>query len=228
VSPATTTINEALERFIADAPSAEREGVVDLLRSYLDGYGHEVLEPAERTRWEAAYERDEDAGSFCNLFGPERIVEGLDAFLGWFMIRKVLGPPGIGAAAGRVCGELVTWLVGEGHVDPAAADGGRELAAAAERDLPLAEELAGLLWEATEEETGEALEYVDWESERAEVFRIERGQLWFRSELGEIGPVLVPERASEIARLGWEVSALACARTSAGWRIAEVGNVYPA
>lgn len=221
------TINEALDRFVAANPSHDRNGVVDLLRSYLDGYAYELLEPAERARWEAAYERDEEAGAFCNLFGPEHILEGLDVFLGWFMIRKVLGPPDVVSAAGPVCSDLVEWLVVEGYVDAAAADGGRELAAAAERDLPLAEELSSVLYDAAREEAGPALEVVDWESEMAEVFRIERGKLWFRSELGEIGPVLVPDRATDIARIGWGVSALAFAKSSAGWRIAEIGNVYP-
>ena len=71
------------------------------------------------------------------------------------------------------------------------------------------------------------LEFADWENELAEIERIEPGRLWFRSELGEIGPVLVPERAAEVAKLGWAISALSFGRTDAGWHILDMGNVYP-
>jgi hypothetical protein len=187
-----------------------------------------MLTTAERGFWQRRYDADEEAGSFCNLFGPDRILEGLDGFLHWFVIRKVLGPAETVAAAGPVCADLTTWLVDEGFVDPRVADGAQELTTAAARDLPLAEELSTLLYDTGRDVDHDAvLEYVDWESELAEISRVERGRLWFRCELGEIGPVIVPQRATEIARLGWGVSALAVGRTEAGWRILEMGNLYP-
>ncbi len=199
-----------------------------MLRSYLDGYGHDLLSPAERRSWQQRYDADEEAGAFCNVFGPERILEGLDGFLGWFVIRKVLGPPEILAAAGPVCARLASWLVEQRYVEAGAADGAEEIAAAAARDLPIAEELSTLLYDSRDDvdEDG-VIEYVDWESELAEISRIEPGSLWFRSELGEIGPVIVPERATDIARLGWAVSAPGFGRTESGWRLLEMGNVYP-
>jgi hypothetical protein len=116
----TCTINEALERFVeaGSEPGAgpRREGVVELFRLYLDNYACETLDQADRSRWERAVEADEDAGSFCNPFGPERLLEGLDAFLGWFVIRTVLGPRGTGETAARVCVDLVRWPVDEGYV----------------------------------------------------------------------------------------------------------------
>jgi hypothetical protein len=229
VKPAIASINEVLDRFLAHAGGiGEREAVVELYRSYLDGYGHELLTANERDLWQRQYDADEEEGSFCNLFGPDRMLEGLDGFLGWFVIRKVLGPPETVAAAGPVCADLTTWLVDEGYVDLRAADGFAELTTAAARDLPLAEELSGLLYTSGREVDDEAvIETANWENEVGEIWRIEPGRLWFQSELGEIGPVIVPHRASEIAGLGWGVSALAFGRTEAGWRILEMGNVYP-
>lgn len=223
---AAPSINDVFERFTAER--GDEDGVIELYASYLDGYGHDLLSETERDFWQRRYDADEDAGSFCNLFGPDRILEGLEGFLGWFIIRKVLGPPATIAAAGPVCAELTRWLVEEGFLRPEAADGAIELATTATRDLPLAEELSPLLYQSGEgidQET--VLEFVDWETELAEVARIEPGRLWFRSELGEVGPVVVPPRATEIVGPGWSFSALSFGRTEEGWYILEIGNVYP-
>lgn len=37
----------------------------------------------------------------------------------------------------------------------------------------------------------------------------------------------VPERAAEIARIGWALSAASFGRTAEGWHVLEMGNVYP-
>jgi hypothetical protein len=70
----TSTINEALERFVeaGSEPGAgpRREGVVELFRSYLDNYACETLDQADRSRWERAVEVDEDAGSSATRSVP--------------------------------------------------------------------------------------------------------------------------------------------------------------
>lgn len=211
--PASPSIEDVLERFLAWSEAAEEEeeeeeAVVDLLRSYLDGYGHQMLSEDEAAFFHDRYDEDEEAGAFCRLFGPRYILEGLSEFLGWYVIRKVAVGPDLVAAFGPVMDRLVAWMLAEGYVSAEAADGATELATAAGHDLPAAEELSTLLYHSGKGvEDAAVLEYVDWEDELAEISRIEPGRLWFRSELGEIGPVLVPERATEIARLGWGVSA---------------------
>lgn len=226
---ASPSVTEVLDGFL-DRPSAtdEDEAVVDLLRSYLDGYGHLMLSGEEAQLFRVRHDEDEEAGAFCNLFGPGFILDGLSEFLGWFVIRKVAAGPELVSAFGPVIDRLVAWMVEEGIVPAEAADGATELATAATGNLPAADELSTLLYNSREELDEEAvLEYVDWEAEMAEISRIEPGRLWFRSELGEIGPVIVPERATEIARLGWGVSAPGFGRTEAGWSLLEMGNVYP-
>jgi hypothetical protein len=228
---ASPSINDVLDRFVATEGALDtgfREDVADLLRSYLDGYGHEMLSEPERELARARFDEDEETAAFCNQFGPEYILEGLPGFLGWFVIRKVMAVPEQTAAFRPVSAELAAWLVAEGIVEPGAADGAAALACSAASDLPVAEQLGSLLYVSAEELDHEAvLEYVDWETESSEISRIEPGRLWFRSELGEIGPVIVPPRAAEIAKLGWSVSALLFGRTEAGWYVLEMGNVYP-
>ena len=53
--------------------------------------------------------------------------------------------------------------------------------------------------------------------------RIEPGALWFE---GGIGPLAVSKAASELAEVGWEGNVV-LARTANGWRLLEVGCVYP-
>lgn len=229
MKPASPSIGDVLDRFLAHPETTgEAESVVDLLRSYLDGYGYQMLPEEELAFFRERYDFDEEAGAFCNLFGPEYILEGLSEFLGWFVIRKVAAGPELTAAFGPVTDRLVAWLVEEGIVTVQAADGAKDLVTAAARDLPAAEELSALLYDSGRDVAdADVLEYVDWETELAEISRVEPGKLWFRSELGEIGPVIVPERASELSRLGWGVSAPGFGRTQAGWHILEMGNVYP-
>jgi hypothetical protein len=190
MNPADPSIAAVLHAYREAKPEdASANLVTNLLADYLDSYGHTMLEMAELAFWEERF-NDEEEGSFCNLFGPTYILEGLEEFLGWFVIRKVIMPSEDVARIGRAAGALVDWLVDRGYVHREAADGAGELSAAAVRNLPDADRLGELLYR-----HGEALaakdvqEYVDWENELAQISRVEPGELWFRSELGEIGPV---------------------------------------
>jgi len=232
---AEPTINEALDSFLAEqeerlAASTYRRyaEVVELLRHSLDGYAHQALSERERAFWEDRFDRDEESGSFCNTFGPEKIPENLGEFLGYFMIRKVMAGKDLRRSAGTVTKKLASWLEEQGWVDPEEAADARERGADAARDLPRAEELTQILWDCSQAQPpGAILE--EWDDDLAEIQRVERGSIWFRDFRSgeEIGPVEVPERASELARPGWTISALLLGRTRRGWRILELANVYP-
>jgi hypothetical protein len=79
----------------------------------------------------ALFTRDEEAGTFCNLFGPEKILENLDEFVGWFLVRKTMASKSTLQTTPAVLRKLVEWLVDEGHVSPDAVDGSAELLAEA-------------------------------------------------------------------------------------------------
>ena len=229
------TINEVLDAFLVEqkerlaaASSRRYENVIGLLRSSLDGYAYQSLSKQEREHWQERHDRDETSGSFCNTFGSDKIIENLSEFLGYFMVSKVIGGKDLLRAAGTVTKKLAAWLEERGYANAEEEADAREQAEDAARDLPRAEELATLLWRASETpSTGSVLE--EWEGDFATISRAERGKIWFRDFGGsdDIGPVIVPPRASDLAQPGWSVSALLLGRTRRGWRILETGNVYP-
>lgn len=231
---ATTTIS--IERALADFLSEQRlrladasfrkyVEVVDLLCSSLNNYGHDALSARERRRFAEAYDAG-DEQAFCHLFGPEKIPEHLGSFLGYFMVRKVFASRELLRAAGTVTERLVRWLERDGYVEADVAAEAIERAKAAARDLPRADRLGELLVDLTDAHPPDGL------GELAEdcfvedflpIERVEPGALWFE---GGIGPLVVPKAASELAEVGWEVNVV-MARTADGWRLLEVGCVYP-
>lgn len=227
---AKPTINEVFAEFLAAekqrlaARTYRRyEEVIDLFRHSLDGYAYESLPTPERAFWEERWQADEEAGSYCNTFGPEKIPGELGSFLGYFMIRKVMGGAELMRAAGTATGKLVAWLAEKGYIGPDDTADALERTNDAARDLPRAERLAGLLYDHARVGRSERI-LEEWETDlAATITRIESGKLWFDG----VGPVAVPIEASDLAEEGWEVSALALGRTRSGWKILEMGNVYP-
>lgn len=153
----------------------------------------------------------------------------MDEFLGWFVIRKVMAPREELATYGPLCVDLLRLLESQGLVSGSDIEEAIDRALRASEELPLADELGELLYQSgTHLEPDAILETRDWEVERGAIVRIEPGAVWFRSETGEeVGPVRVPERGTEIARIGWELSAAVFGRAPDGWYVLEMGNVYP-
>lgn len=229
---ATETIDRALDEFLAEQRErlSERtfgnyERVIELLRRSLNGYGPNALEASEHARWEHAYEAgDEEA--FCHLLGPEKVPEHLGEFLGYFMVRKVIAGHELLKASGTVTGKLVRWLEAHELIGKEAAADAAERAQGAARDLPAAERLGQLLYDVTEpapELDVEKLPDEDWVEDYLAITAVKPGRIWF--ERG-VGPIEVPQAASDLARPGWELF-LAAVRLGRRWRLLETGPVYP-
>lgn len=149
-----TTIDEALDTFLAEqekrlAPRTYRNylEVVELFRDCMNGYGYESLSELERRRWQQAFDAG-DERAFTRLFGPEKIPEQVGQFLGWFVIRKVMAGQELLKACGTVTKKLGTWLAANGYVDADDAADMAERGSEAGDELPKAEMLAGLLYDA--------------------------------------------------------------------------------
>jgi len=230
VRPTLPSIDEVLEEFLAEerARLAARtyrnyESVVDLLRSCLNNYGHQELGPAERMRFEVAFETDENA--FVHLFGPTELIASLPEFLGYFMIRKVMAGEELLRAAGTVTKKLARWMADRGYLDAALAAAAADRAADATRDLPRAGRLSSILNEYAHETVVDlnSLDDDDYLEDYLSIERVDRGALWFE---GGIGPVDVPVAASNLAQPGWSAS-VTIARLRGVWRLVGIGNVYP-
>lgn len=226
----TPNIDAVLGEFLAEqekrlAPRTFRNyaDVVHLLRDCLNGYGHQSLDAAERERFEAAFEHDEEA--FVHVFGPEKIAENLGEFLDYFMIRKVMAGEELLRAAGTVIKKLATWLGEHGYLDAGAVEVAVERGGDAARDLPKAEKLSRLLFEQARRSSIDVhtLDDDDYVEDYLMIGRVGPGALWFE---GGIGPVKVPNAASDIAQPGWSVN-IVLGRAGKRWHVLEVGNVYP-
>ncbi|MHB8512465.1 MAG: hypothetical protein ACYDCC_09810 [Actinomycetota bacterium] len=229
---ANPTISETLAGFLAEqekrlAPSTfhKYQEVIELLKHSLDEYAHQGLSPAERAVWERRYEKNSAVGSFTNSFGPDKILENVGEFLGYFMVRKVWASKDLLKAAGTVTKKLAAWLLERGYATAEEATNAAGRGADAARDLPRADELGSIFRRLIDESPPERV-IEEWEETYPTISRIEPGKIWF-ADGQEVGPVAVPRRASDLAQVGWSVSALLLGRTRTGWRILEIGNVYP-
>lgn len=238
--PADPTIGQVFDEFLAEqrrrlkpGTLSKYERVISLLGHHLDGYAYEGLSEEDSALFDKHYSAEgEEHREFCELFGPEHIVPNLDMFLSYFMVRKVMAGAGLKRAAGTVTKKLAKWLAEKGYVDPETAQDAVELGAEAARNLPDAERAAQVLYEAIDDP------FVDpdgppdedyLEFDHFTISRIEPGQLWLEHFLGEervVGPIPVPSKATELLRVGWDISC-ALARIRGKWRIVEVANVYP-
>ena len=226
------TIDQVLEQFLVDQRAIlsvrtmrNYEYVIELLQDSLNGYGPNTLDKVEAARKKKAYDAgDEEA--FCRLFGPEELLENLDEFLGYFMIRKVFASQELLRSAGTVAKKLANWCHQHGYVGDDERAVAVERGADASRDLPRAEQLATLLFDlsrATPSFDPDELTPGDFVEDSLLVERVEPGKLYFN---GGIGPLAVPKKAAALAKPGWRVT-LTLARLHGTWRVVEVGNVYP-
>jgi hypothetical protein len=239
--PADPNIARVLEDFLevqrtglAPRTLARYEAVLDLLRSYLNGYAHESLSAVEAARFERGYEAQGGAHrEFCDLFGPDKIVQSLDNFLGYFIIRKVVAGEDFLRAAGTVTKKLSRWLEEKGYLSQEAAGEATRTSAAAARDLPKAERAARILRESADRLGAHMAQLAErdyLEFDHFTIARVEPGRLWLEVREGgkvrERGPIPAPEAATRWLRPGWTVSC-SLGRVRKSWRLLEVANVYP-
>lgn len=239
--PTGPDVRRVLEEFLevqrtrlAPRTLARYEDVLDLLRSHLNGYAHECLSAPEAARFERSYNAEgEKHREFCDLFGPEKVVESLDGFLGYFMIRKVVAGEDLLRAAGTVTKKLSKWLAAKGYVSPEAAGEATQTSAAAARDLPRAERAAQILRDAADRlgiDVARLAEEDYLEFDHFTIARVEPGRLWLEvREDGKMrarGPIPAPGPATRWLRPGWTISC-SLGRFRKSWRLLEVANVYP-
>ncbi|MBI3989143.1 MAG: hypothetical protein HY347_05960 [candidate division NC10 bacterium] len=231
LSIADPTIAQVLERFLDDQAKrlkpqtlSQYQSIIELLQHSLNGYAYQYLDKDESMLLDRL--EKEQRLEFCQVFGPEKILPNIDEFLGYFMVRKVMAGKDLLRAAGTVTKKLARWLAEHGYAEAEEVEDAMERGAEAARDLPKAEDLAERLWRfVDDQEPTPVLEEID---DYFSITRVELGKIWLSplTRKGEIGPFVVPRSISDRCVVGWNVS-LRVGRTARGWRILEVGNVYP-
>jgi hypothetical protein len=229
---ADPTIDEVFAIFLRDQkkrlqPRTFRnyEEIIELFQHCLNGYAHqELTRPAELSLYEKLYFHKNM--EFCAIFGPDKILSGLGAFLNYFMLRKVMASESFLRASGTVTNRLVKWLVEKGYVRPEQAKEASRLAINAGKQLPAAERLARLLYDYAQ---SHAPRY--WTSELDDYFTVQAirpGILVLCGVTGGTGIIelKVPQDIVKHCKVGWQINLL-LGRTPSGWYILETGNVYP-
>ncbi len=201
------------------------EEIVSLFEHCLNLYGYQELESSSES---ALYIRLSDYKnlSFCVIFGPEKMLTGLSTFLGYFMIRKVVGSESLLRSAGTVTKKLIKWLLEREYVGKPEASRALQIAGQAARELPAAERLARLLYDYAQTHAPR-----HWTAELDDYFTVEEvapNCLMLTGVSNETGlvEVKVPTEIAAHCKVGWQINLL-LGETRNGWRILETGNVYP-
>lgn len=227
------TISEVLTEYLraeksrlAPKTHARYSGVIGLFTHSLNSYAANSLNQFERARFDKHFDAEgEQHREFCDIFGPEHILENVGEFLNYFMVSKVIVGADTLRASGTVMKKLAKWLVEQGYAKSDDADMAIEQGSEAARDLPAAEKLSTLLYDLT----AGRLEPRDSDIEgRFSITKIEPGRIWLQDEDdGEnYGPILLTEKATKLCRVGWIVSG-AVRKSGNRCVLVEAFQVYP-
>ncbi|MBI5043190.1 MAG: hypothetical protein HZC10_05045 [Nitrospirae bacterium] len=238
---AEPTIEQVLEEFLSEQmiklkpkTASDYRDVIQLFKDCMNGYAYQSLSKAESALFEKHYNAEgEEHKEFCQLFGPDKIVENTGEFLGYFLIRKVMAGGEFKRLAGAVIKKLSKWLAEKAYILEEDASMGEEEGATAARDIPKAERAGNILYRAAENVIFNPDELADddyHDFDHYTIGKVEPGKLWLEvyDESGKstVGPIAVPKEATALLQKGWDISC-AIARIRGKWKIVEVANVYP-
>ena len=211
---------------LAAKTHARYTDVIGLFTHSLNGYAASSLSQFERARFDKHFDAKGDQHrEFCDIFGPEHILENVGEFLNYFMVSKVIVGADTLRASGTVMKKLAKWLVEHEYVKSDDADVAIEKGSDAARDLPAAEKLSTLLYDLT----AGRLEPRDSDIEgRFSITKVEPDRIWLQDEDdGEnYGPILLTEKVTKLCRVGWIISG-AVRKSGNRCVLVEAFQVYP-
>lgn len=200
--------------------------VIALFTHSLNSYAANSLSQFERARFDKLFNAEgEQHREFCDIFGPEHILENVGEFLNYFMVSKVIVGADTLRASGTVMKKLAKWLVEQEYVKSDDADLAIEKGSDAARDLPAAEKLSVILYDLT------AGRHAPRDSDvegRFSITKIEPGRIWLQNDDDgeDYGPILLTEKATKLCRVGWTISG-AVRKSGNRCVLVEAFQVYP-
>ena len=227
------TISEVLAEYLrmergslAPKTHARYTEVIVLFRQRLNGYAANSLSQFERARFDKLFNAEgEQHREFCDIFGPEHILENVGEFLNYFMVSKVMAGADTLRASGTVMKKLAKWLAERDYVGTDDAALTIAQGADAARNLPAAEKLSALLYDLT---TGRHVPKDSDIEGRFSITKVEPGRIWLQDDDGgeDFGPILLTERATKLCRVGWTISG-AVRKSGNRCVLVEAFQVYP-
>ena len=196
------TISEILAEYLrmergrlAPKTHARYTEVIVLFTQSLNGYAANSLSPFDRARFDKLFNAEgEQHREFCDMFGPEHILENVGEFLNYFMVGKVMAGADTLRASGIVMKKLAKWLAERDYVGTDDAALTIAQGADAARNLPAAEKLSALLYDLT---NGRHVPNDSDIEGRFSITKVEPGRIWLQdNDDGEnYGPILLTEQA---------------------------------
>jgi hypothetical protein len=118
------TISEVLAEYLraergrlAPKTYAQYTEVIALFTQSLNGDAANSLSRFERARFDKLFNAEgEQHREFCDIFGPEHILENVGEFLNYFMVSKVMAGAATLRASGTVMKKLARWLAEHNYV----------------------------------------------------------------------------------------------------------------
>lgn len=207
--------------------AAKREDAIDWFTDCLNNYGHQGLSSKETELFDRYYNLEGDSHKeFCQVFGADKITGSVSEFVGYYLIRKVMGTPTSLGAAAKTISQLCQWLEKKEIITTEEAEYAVSRASKAAKLLPRAAKAAELLWSESKQIGrfgGKDIE----ESGYMHITRMTKNSLWLTPIGGkELGPVAVPSEVIELLEVNWEINC-ALTKSRGKWYIIEVGNIYP-
>lgn len=202
------------------------EDVMNLFMEYLNSYAYLRLGTEDAERFDTLYKKE--GKEYYEIFGPEYIGDfEVEDFLSDYIIRKVSAGVDFMKASVRVTKKLVKWLHAKGYMDDEVYEEIEENVPELRFGVPEAKELAFLLTQYIESHP--VKKYTEELSGYFQIDEIKLGKLWISEDLilGQaVGPVIVSEEISSIAKVGWTVY-LTVGKTGKTWKLLGAGSVKP-
>src|ERR1022692_4985709 len=96
---------------LAPKTYAQYTEVIALFTQSLNGYAANSLSQFDRARFDKLFNAEgEQHREFCDIFGPEHMLENVGEFLNYFMVSKVMPSADTLRASGTVMKKLAKWL----------------------------------------------------------------------------------------------------------------------
>ena len=237
------TIQQTLNHFLDDQQKRLKEktfekykSVIELYESYLDNYAYLVLDNEEHAYFEEQFNKHNRM--FCELFGPDKILDGYFEFFGYFLPKKVLAGEDFFRNCGTVLKKLAKWLEEKGYAVNEDAVEAIETSSKGGKDAADANKIGNALFDFAEKfplDKKLSADDEDFIESFFVIHKIEDNVLYLQDDEDpdkEIYTVQISERLAGMLKKAtdWRVWMELVRTKSKGkekWNIAVVGSVYP-